>query len=78
MGDRRYDALAEARRLVAGAKGFVIATVSECLNPTAILDRKYVDAYVLYRNRVRIGRRRDPGDLLRLIKQTLEKDKVTR
>jgi hypothetical protein len=75
MSDRRHDALNECYRL-GREHGFVIANVDDCINPTSILARQFVRSYVLYRKHVRIGKRRDPAALLRLIKDTLAADKA--
>ena len=64
---RANDALATARGL-ARQHGFLIATVTEYRNPASILDKQPYTAFVLYRNRVRLGRRSSPSALLRLLK----------
>jgi hypothetical protein len=59
--------LAEAYEL-AKKHRFVIATVRDFIwNPVG--PNYYVEAYVLYQNRVRIGKRRDPSALLRMLKK---------
>jgi hypothetical protein len=70
MGARCNDALAEARRL-AREHGFVIAPVVQYRNPASIADKQPYIAYVLYRHRVRLGRRTSASALLSLIRSHL-------
>lgn len=65
------DPLAEARRL-AGENGYVIAEAIEERNPSSILDKQPYTVYILYRNRVRIGRRSNGSALLALLRLDLK------
>lgn len=88
MSARTNDPLAEARRL-AGESGFVIAEVTQYGNPSSILDRQPYTAYVLYRKLcrhleacrcrgVRVGRRKNPVELLKLIREQIDSMKAAR
>lgn len=70
MSARCNDPLREARRL-AGEHGFVIATVVQERNPSSILDKQPYTAFVLYRRRVRLGRRASASGLLALLRYHL-------
>lgn len=76
MGATRHDALNAAYRLCREHRALVlrVASVKDFVrNP--IGPDFYVDAYVLYRNHRRVGKRREPADLLRLIKGEIERAK---
>lgn len=60
-----------AARLIARRHGLLLVQVSERSREDA---RRWEPAYAVYRNRVRLGRRKEPADLLRLLEALVSAD----